>query len=116
MVREGVALVVLLLVTASGWAAAEVVPAEPKEAGPPGLQLLPDGPFRLTCWQNGVKIIEEDGLSELSVALSRMGTRTSARSLGTGERAVLFSSNAFTTCMVRSSDRTARVAPGSGRR
>lgn len=103
----------LSLVTAAG---AEVVPGETGDDGPSGLQLLPDGPFRLTCWQNGVKILEEDGLSELSVALSRMGSRTSARSAGSGERAVLFSANAYTTCMVKSSDRIARVPAGSGRR
>lgn len=92
-------------------ASADVVREESAEEGMSGLRLLPDGPFRLTCWQNGAKIIEEDGLSELSVALSRFGTRTSARSLVGGETAVLFLANAYTTCMVKSSDRRAAARP-----
>lgn len=108
--------VLALALLLAGPVSADVVREEPGEGGLSGLRLLPDGPFRLTCWQNGAKIIDEDGLSELSIALSRFGTRTSARSLGTGDTAVLFAANAYTTCMVKGGDRRARSPAASNTR
>lgn len=94
----------LATAAASMGAGAEVVnrkqvPREAAETG--GRKVVPEGPFSLECFQNGVRIVQESGLENLSMARRRLGSGVQFSESKDAGSTVFVSTQGTTTCVVR---------------
>lgn len=68
--------------------------------------VIPEGPFRLQCWQGGVRIVEETGLSTMTLGDRTLGDRRIAagvtfRRVGGDRDSVFLAPGRDTTCLIR---------------
>lgn len=72
-------------------------------AGPNAKNLIPQGPVSLQCWQWGQKIIEENGLYDMSATLPANFTANFSRP-ASRKRAITLTSAGNTTCLIERED------------